>query len=134
LLAVPNDIQDGKKNKNMKAKLVRESLNEGKTPIPEFTTGWEVISFLRDIPEFDKYYNDDAQYDDTYFEIPAKVFHDVLGWTAEDVRNINYELESYEGSISWNDEDPDKRNEIDQIISWKPRPFENQYIVVHGGA
>jgi len=118
----------------MKAKLVRESLNENKKPIPDFTTGWEVISFFRDIPEFDPYYNDEAQYDDVYFEIPAKVFSNVLGWTAKDVQAINWELESYEGSISWNDEDPDERNERDQVITWKKRPLENQWIVVHGGA
>jgi len=105
-----------------------------KAEIPEFTTGWEVISFLEDIPEFKEYANEDAQYDDEWYSIPATVFKEVLGWTAEEVEAINYELESYEGSISWEVEQPESYEERGPVKTWKPIPIEDQRIIVNGGA
>jgi len=116
----------------MKTKLVRESLNENK--IPDFKTGWEIISYMGDISEFNPYRNEDAQYDDEYYSIPAVVFQKVLGWTPKQVEAIEEELESYEGGIYWETEQSDERNERGQIITWKPIPFEDQYISIRGGA
>ena len=64
--------------------------------VPSFENGWEVIKYLDNIPEFKKYRNEDALYDDEYYLIPTDVFTRVTGWTQQDVETIDDNLEPYE--------------------------------------
>lgn len=105
----------------MKAKLVKESLNENN--IPNFNTGWDIIEYFDSISEFKPYRNEDARYDDTYYEIPVSVFEKVLGWSKEEIEDIDWNLESYEGSIDYTDKE-----------SGEYLPVEQHMIVVTGGA
>jgi len=125
-----------------RVKLVKESLEDDRqnnlednfdnNSLPN--TIYPIIDYLDSIPEFQPYRNKNAQYDDKYYDIPAKVFTSILDWTPEDIKAIQDQIESYEGRISWVTEIPGKRNERDQIISWIPLPFEDQSIEVLGGA
>ena len=76
-----------------------QHINEAKLPIPDFKTGWEIIDFLDEIPEFKKFRNDVAQYDDTYFLIPRKEWDRHVGWSIKEVQDMNDKLDNYEGSI-----------------------------------
>jgi hypothetical protein len=82
------------------AGIISES-QSSKKPVPKFETVWEIIDYFDEIPSFEEYKNKEASYDDTYFEIPADVFSKELGWTEEDIDQIDNNLESYEGSINW---------------------------------
>jgi hypothetical protein len=70
--------------------------------VPSFRNGYDVIEYLDNIPEFKEYRNEDASYDDQYYLIPTDIFAQVTGWTEEDVKTIDNNLEPYEGSITWN--------------------------------
>ena len=70
--------------------------------VPSFRNGYDVIEYLDNIPEFKEYRNEDASYDDQYYLIPTDIFTQVTGWTEEDVKTIDNNLEPYEGSITWN--------------------------------
>ena len=84
---------------------------------PNFNTGWDVIGYLDDIPELRKYRNKAASYDDQYYLIPTDVFTQVTGWTEEDVKNINDNLEPYEGNIVWTNTNPNQYQEYTVSVS-----------------
>jgi hypothetical protein len=79
--------------------------------VPSFRNGYDVIEYLDNIPEFKEYRNEDASYDDQYYLIPTDVFTQVTGWTEEDVETIDNNLEAYEGSITWNNTNPNQYQE-----------------------
>jgi hypothetical protein len=97
-----------------------KGIKESVKPIPNFNTGWEIIRYLDTIPAFKKYRIKGAEYDDSFFEIPVDVFTKTLGWTKEDVDDISNNLESYEGSITWN--------------STNRNRYKENMIIVNGGA
>jgi hypothetical protein len=79
--------------------------------IPSFRNGYDIIEYLDNIPAFKEYRNEDASYDDQYYLIPTDVFTQVTGFTEEDVKNINNNLEPYEGSIDWTNTNPNQYQE-----------------------
>jgi hypothetical protein len=93
----------------------KKYLAEGKLlkedTVPSFRNGYDVIEYLDNIPEFKEYRNEDASYDDQYYLIPTDVFTQVTGWTEEDVETIDNNLEAYEGSITWNNTNPNQYQE-----------------------
>jgi len=77
---------------------IKEAIKEPKS----FETGHELLSFFKSIPEFRKYHNKDASYDDIYFDIPLNVFNKVLPtWTKDKVTKISNNLDMYTGDIHW---------------------------------
>jgi len=77
-----------------------------------FKTGWDIIEYFDTIPEFKKYRNKHASYDDEYFLIPMDVFKKVLPtWNKEKVEFLDDKLEMYEGSITWNETNTNHYNE-----------------------
>jgi len=93
-------------------KTTREEINFN----VEFNTGWGLIDYLDDIPEFRKYKNKNASYDDIYYEIPTKIFTQVTGWGEKEVEDIQSGLEPYEGSITWINTNPNKYKENKVLV------------------
>jgi hypothetical protein len=103
-----NDYKSGKEHPKGRRHLKENTI---------FNTGWDVIGYLDDIPELKKYRNKAASYDDEYYLIPTDVFTQVTGWTEEDVRNINDNLEPYEGNIIWTNTNPNQYQEYTVSVS-----------------
>tara|TARA_Y100000296_G_C5109468_1_gene224359 strand:+ start:429 stop:755 length:327 start_codon:yes stop_codon:yes gene_type:complete len=78
---------------------------------------YEIIKYLDSIPELKKYRNESASYDDEYYLIPTDVFTRVTGLTEEDVKRIDDNLENYEGSIIWNNTNPNQYQEYTVSVS-----------------
>ena len=97
-------------------KIIKEEIRKMASK-PNFNTGWDVIGYLDDIPALRKYRNKAAMYDDQYYLIPTDVFTQVTGWTEEDVKNINDNLEPYEGSIVWTNTNPNQYQEYTVSVS-----------------
>lgn len=97
--------------KEWQDKYVKQPLNEGKKPIPKFTIAADIEEYFDKIPAFKKYKNKNASYDDEIYEIPTSVFTKVLGWTEKDVKRINQNLEAYEGTLDWENTNPNKYKE-----------------------
>jgi hypothetical protein len=94
---------------------LKKYLTEGRllkeATVPNFKDGYEIIDYLDNIPEFEKYKNEDASYDDQYYLIPTDIFTKVTGWTEEDVKNIDDNLEPYMGTITWTNTNPNQYQE-----------------------
>jgi len=86
--------------------LITEKINTSK-----WNTGWDIIDTFDKIPQFKKYRNKNATYDDSYFEIPTSVFTKVTGLTEKDVEKISSNLEDYEGDIGWENTNSNKYKE-----------------------
>jgi len=97
-------------NFDLKKYLVEGRLLKENT-LPNFTTGYEIIAYLDNIPELKQYRNAEAEYDEQYYLIPTDIFTKVTGWTEEDVKNINDNLELYMGTITWTNTNPNQYQE-----------------------
>jgi hypothetical protein len=97
-------------------KAFNEFLNEGKFIIPkpdmgrvykekDFQTGWDIIEYLDGFTSLRKYKNTAAEYDDSWYSIPRKVWDKVIGWSDKEMDNLNKNLEDYEGSLHYNDKE-----------------------------
>lgn len=82
------------------------SENEAKLPIDKsWGSGGEIIEFFDSIPALEKYRDPSATYDDPHFTIPIEDFQKIVGWTEQEVEEIDLRLEDYEGYIMWSKED-----------------------------
>lgn len=77
-------------------------LKEAKLPIDKsWRFGGQIIQFFDTIPELKKYRDPSATYDDPHFTIPIEDFQRIVGWTEQEVNEIDDRLEDYEGYIMW---------------------------------
>jgi len=64
-----------------------------------WTNGWEIIHTLDADERAREYRNQDAEYDDEYYNMPVGLFTEITGIDENDIEKVNDELETYEGSI-----------------------------------
>ena len=80
-------------------RLYNPNLWNPQTP-QEFTMASQLVSWLdENFPELRMYRNEDAEYDDMWYQIPYDTFNRVTGLTGFDIDQINNNFEDYEGSI-----------------------------------
>lgn len=63
-------------------------------------TIYDLIDYLDQFPELKQYRNDDAAYDDAYYDnVPLDDFIAVSNLTLDDLKRIDDNLDAYEGSV-----------------------------------
>jgi hypothetical protein len=78
---------------------LKQLIVEGKLPI--FRSGSQAFDYIhKHAPEFDKYWDDNASYDDIHYKIPMKLITKKFGWTSRDIDKMSNNFESYEGWCS----------------------------------
>jgi len=77
---------------------LKNTLKDGN--LPKFSFASDIIDYIeKKSPEFNKYLDKNANYDDVHYSIPMKLVTKKFGWVELDIETMNNDIESYEGWI-----------------------------------
>ena len=64
-----------------------------------YKNGWDIIEVLDADEDVKQYRNNDAEYDEEYYELPVELFTKITGIEKVDIQDVSDSLEDYEGNI-----------------------------------